>query len=156
SVGQGIAGPLTTRWMGRWSMRPVLSITTIVCVAAITVLALVPMAIVPAMIVGFVGGIALPPVSSAVRTIYPKLVASPQLTPLFSLDAAAQELIWVMGPVVAIFIATQISPIVALLIAAGLMLVGGAWFIASPELGRVRIPRPRGSVGAVMGNRVVL
>ena len=156
SVGQGIAGPLTTRWMGRWSMRPVLAITTIVCVAAIVALALLELEIWAAMLVGLVGGLALPPISSAVRTIYPKLVPSQQLTPLFSLDAAAQELIWVMGPVLAIFVATQISPVIALLIAASLMLLGGIWFIASPELGRIRIPRPRGSIGGVLRKPVVL
>ncbi|HWL60578.1 MAG TPA: MFS transporter [Microbacteriaceae bacterium] len=156
SVGQGIAGPLTTRWMGRWHMRPVLALTTLVCVGAITVLALVDLSIWAAMVVGFVGGLALPPVSAAVRTIYPKIVPAQQLTPLFSLDAAAQELIWVMGPVLAIFVATQISPVIALLIAAGLMLLGGIWFIVSPELGRIRIPRPRGSIGGVLKNPVVL
>lgn len=156
SVGQGLAGPLTTRWMGRWSMRPVLAITSVVCVGAIVALALFVLPIGTTMLIGFAGGISFPPVSAAVRTIYPKMVNSQQLTPLFSLDAAAQELIWVMGPVLAIFVATQISPVIALLIAAGMMLFGGAWFIASPELGRVRIPRPRGSIGAVMKKPVVL
>jgi len=156
SVGQGIAGPLTTRWMGRWSMRWVLALTSVVCVAAILTLAFVIMPIPATMLVGFVGGLAFPPVSSAVRTIYPKIVNSQLLTPLFSIDAAAQELIWVMGPVLAIFLATQVSPVIALVIAAGLMVVGGAWFIASPELGRVRIPRPRGSIGVVLRKPVVL
>ena len=45
----------------------------------------------------------------AVRTIYPKMVNSRQLTPLFSLDASAQEIIWIAGPVVVTFVATQIS-----------------------------------------------
>lgn len=156
SVGQGIAGPLTTRWMGRWGMRPVLILTSLVCVTAIVGLALLELPIWATMLVGFLGGLSFPPVSSAVRTIYPKLVTSQQLTPLFSLDAAAQELIWVMGPVLAILVATQISPVIALLIAAGLMLLGGLWFIASPELGRVRIPRPRGSIGVVLKKPVVL
>ncbi len=49
----------------------------------------------------------------AVRTIYPKMVNSRQLTPLFSLDASAQEIIWIAGPVVTTFVAIQISTVVA-------------------------------------------
>ena len=51
------------------------------------------------MVVGFVAGLSYPPIQPAVRTIYPKMVNSRQLTPLFSLDASAQEIIWVAGPV---------------------------------------------------------
>ena len=35
SVGQAIAGPLTSRWMGVWGMRPVLAITTAICALSI-------------------------------------------------------------------------------------------------------------------------
>src|SRR4029453_10585522 len=63
------------------------------------------------------------------------------LTPLFSLDASAQEIIWVVGPVVTAFVSTQIGTVWGILLAAAMMVVGGIWFCPSPELGRVRIPR---------------
>jgi MFS family permease len=109
SIGQAIAGPLTSRWMGQWGMRPVLILTTSVCAVSMAVVAFVVMPVPLYMAVGFVGGLAVPPVQPAVRTIYPKMVTSAQLTPLFSLDASAQELIWVGGPVITTFVATQIS-----------------------------------------------
>lgn len=156
SVGQAISGPVTSRWMGRWGMRPVLILTTIVCALALLAIALVPMPLWGYMLVGLVGGLSYPPVQPAVRTIYPKMVNSRQLTPLFSLDASAQELIWVAGPVVVTFIATQVSPVIAIFVSVAFLVVGGAWFIASPEVGQVRIPRSRRRFGVVLGRPPVL
>jgi MFS family permease len=34
SIGQATAGPVTSRWMGIWGMRRVLTLTTAVCAAA--------------------------------------------------------------------------------------------------------------------------
>jgi len=156
SVGQAVAGPLTSRWMGAWGMRRVLTLTSVVFIAAVLVIALVPMAIWGAMAVALAAGLANPPIVSAVRTIYPKLVTASMLGPLYSLDAALQELLWIGGPVIATFLATQVSPVVALLTAMAFAVGGGAWFILSPELGRVRIPPPRGGVGAVLRKPVIL
>jgi len=156
SVGQAIAGPLTSRWMGVWGMRKVITLTLVVCAACIFSIALVPMTLPLYMLVGFVGGLSMPPIQPAVRTIYPKMVTSRQLTPLFSLDASAQEIIWVAGPVIATFVATQISTSLAIIVAGSFLIVGGIWFIASPEVGRVRIPRSKRSFGTVLGRKPVL
>jgi MFS family permease len=150
SIGQGIAGPLTSRWMGTWGMRPVLVLTSLVALASMGVIAFVVMPLWGFIVVGFVGGLAVPPVQPAVRTIYPKMVTSGQLTPLFSLDASAQELIWVAGPVITTFVATQIGTVQAICVAMAFLLIGGTWFIASPELGRVRIPRSKRAFGVVL------
>ncbi|MFC0681001.1 MFS transporter [Lysobacter korlensis] len=156
SIGQGIAGPLTSRWMGRWGMRPVLLLTITVCAAAVTTIALVEMPVVLYMLVALIAGLSYPPVQPAVRTIYPKMVTSRQLTPLFSLDASAQELIWIGGPVIATFVSTQISTVLGILLAVIFLLAGGVWFVASPEVGRIRIPRTKRSFGTVMKRPPVL
>lgn len=156
SIGQAIAGPLTSRLMGRLGMRPVLIVTMIVCTTAIVVMALVPLPIVGLMVVGFVAGLSMPPVQPAVRTIYPKVVNSRQLTPLFSLDASAQEIIWVLGPVIATFVAIQVSSTAGILLAAFFLVAGGIWFVALPEVGRVRIPRSRRKLGVVLKKPEVL
>lgn len=151
SIGQAIAGPLTSRWMGVWGMRPVITLTLAVCVASLSIIAFAPTLPVPLyMAVGFVAGISTPPIQPAVRTIYPKMVNARMLTPLFSLDASAQEIIWVVGPVVTVFVATQLSPVLAIAIALGMLVGGGAWFLASPQLGRVRIPRSKRRFGSVL------
>jgi MFS family permease len=157
SIGQAIAGPLTSRWMGVWGMRRVLVLTMIVCATAVGTIALAPaLPIGLYMAIGFVGGLSTPPIQPAVRTIYPKMVNSRQLTPLFSLDASAQEVIWVVGPVITTFLAIQVSTVLAILVALTFLVGGGIWFISSPEVGRVRIPRSKRKLGAVLKKPAVL
>ena len=156
SIGQAVSGPLTSRWMGAWGMRRVLALTLVVCSTAVFVLALVPLSVPAMMGVALVAGLSTPPIQPAVRTIYPKIVNSRQLTPLFSLDASAQEIIWVAGPVLATFVATQIATSAAILLCGIMLVIGGIWFIASPEVGRVRIPRSKRNFGVVLKKPTVL
>ena len=156
SIGQAIAGPLTSRWMGVWSMRKVLVLTMIVCATSIACMAFIEMSVPAYMVVGFIGGLSMPPIQPAVRTIYPKMVNSTQLTTLFSLDASAQEIIWVAGPVLTTFVATQVSTVLAIGIAGIFLVGGGLWFILSPEVGRVRIPRSKRKLGVVLSKPAVL
>jgi MFS family permease len=156
SVGQAVSGPLTSRWMGQWGMRPVLLLTTSICTLSLLTVALAPLPLIGFMAAGLVAGLSYPPVQPAVRTIYPKMVNSRQLTPLFSLDASAQEIIWIAGPVVVTFIATQISTTVGILVSVVFLVGGGLWFLLSPELGRVRIPRSKRKLGSVLTRPAVL
>ena len=156
SFGQAVAGPLTSRWMGRWGMRNVISLTLVVSLISMAAVAFVPMVLAGYMFFGLLGGLATPPIQPAVRTIYPKMVNSRQLTPLFSLDASAQEIIWVMGPVITTFLAIQIAPPVAISVAGLFLLGGGVWFLACPEVGSVRIPPSKRRLGSVMKNGAVL
>lgn len=156
SLGQAIAGPLTSRWMGVWGMRRVLALTLVVCALSIVTIAVAPLTLPLYMVVGLIGGLSTPPVQPAVRTIYPKMVNSTQLTRLFSLDASAQEIIWIAGPVITTFVAVQVSTVAAILLAAVFLVGGGLWFIASPEVGRVRIPRSKRAFGTVLRRPPVL
>jgi MFS family permease len=156
SVGQAVAGPLTSRWMGAWSIRPVLILTTIVCALSMATVAFVPLPLFGYMIVGLVGGLSMPPIQPAVRTIYPKMVNSRQLTPLFSLDASAQEIIWIAGPVLVTFVSIQLSTVLGIVMAMIFLVLGGAWFISSPEVGSVRIPRSKRRLGVVLRRPPVL
>jgi len=156
SIGQAIAGPVTSRWMGYWGMRRVLILTTVVCASGLIVLGTIFLPLVLTMIIAFVMGIATPPVSSAVRTIYPKMVPGNQIVPLYSLDASAQEIIWIFGPVIAVVVSTQVSTMAGMFVLVAFLVVGGAWFILSPELGTMRIPRSRGRMGAVLRRPTVL
>jgi MFS family permease len=156
SFGQAVAGPLTSRWMGRWGMRTVISLTLVVSLISMAAVAFLPMVLAGYMLFGLLGGLATPPIQPAVRTIYPKMVNSRQLTPLFSLDASAQEIIWVMGPVITTFLAIQIAPPVAISVAGLFLLGGGVWFLACPEVGSVRIPPSKRRLGSVLKNGAVL
>jgi MFS family permease len=155
-VGQAIAGPLTSRLMGVWGMRPVLWMTLGGCSVAVACIGWFVMPIPMTMAVAFFAGLSMPPIQPAVRTIYPKMVNSRQLTALFSLDASAQEIIWIAGPVAITFVSTQIGTVEGILMSVAVMVAGGLWFILSPEVGRVRIPRSARKLGAVLRRPPVL
>jgi len=156
SFGQALAGPLTSRWLGHWGMRPVITLTIVVSAASMVGIAFVMMPIGAYIAVGFIGGLATPPIQPAVRTIYPTMVTSKQLTPLFSLDASAQEIIWIAGPVVTTFIATQISTELAIMVAGAFLVFGGLWFLSCRELGEVNIPRSKNKMGVVLRKHAVV
>ncbi|WP_434318109.1 MFS transporter [Leifsonia sp. P73] len=156
SIGQAIAGPMTSRLMGVLGMRTVLWTTLALCSAAVAAIGVFVMPIPLTMAVAFFAGLSMPPIQPAVRTIYPKMVNSRQLTPLFSLDASAQEIIWIAGPVAITFVSTQIGTVEGVLMSVAIMLLGGAWFISSPEVGRVRIPRSKRRFGVVLARPPVL
>jgi len=84
------------------------------------------------------------------------MVNSKQLTPLFSLDASAQEIIWIAGPVATTFIATQISTTWAIMVAGAFLIGGGAWFLSCREVGTVTIPPSRNKMGVVLRKPAVL
>lgn len=156
SVGQAISGPLTSRLMGVLGMRRVLVTTIAVCAAALLAIALLELDLWVYIVLGAITGLSYPPIQPAVRTIYPKMVNGRQLTPLFSLDASAQEIIWIAGPVVVTFVGTQVSTVAGVLLSVAFLVGGGLWFVLSPEVGRVRIPRSKRKFGSVLGRAPVL
>ena len=156
SIGQALSGPVASRLMGRWGMRTVLAVTTVVCAVTLSVIALVPMSLTLMILCSLMVGLTTPPVQPAVRTLYPKIVPGRLISGLYSMDASAQEIIWVLGPVIAVFVATQVSPAAGLMVAVGFMVVGGLWFILSPELARVVIPPSRRRFGAVLSSPTVV
>ncbi len=156
SIGQAIAGPVTSRWMGRWGMRRVLTLTTIVCAASLSAIAYLVVPVAGYVALGFLAGMSTPPIVAAVRTIYAKMVNSTQLTALYSLDASLQEVIWILAPVLITFVATQAGTVVGLTLVVVILVAGGTWFILSPEVGRVRIPRSKRALGKVLTRPPIL
>lgn len=150
SGGQAIAGPITSRMMGKFGTRQVLSVTSLVCALSLIWISLAEMPLWGFILVGLISGLTFPPVQPAVRSIYPKLVDSSRIARLFSLDASAQEIIWVMGPMTITLVSLQISSVVGLQLCSALMILGGAWFIASPELGEVKFGVSESKFGAVL------
>ena len=156
SLGEAIAGPISSRLMARWGMRPLLSVMTIVAVITLSSMAIFPLSVPALVVLGFIGGCSFPPIQPAVRTIYPKLVPNRLLTPLFSLDASAQEIIWIVGPVLTTFVALRVGSVDAVLAAMAFLAAGGLWFITSPSVGQVRIPMSKRRLGGVLSRPPVI
>lgn len=156
SIGTAIAGPIVSRQLSRIGTLPVLLITQCISVASMVVLALVPLPLAGLMALGAVAGAATPPIVPAVRTLYPTLAPNHLLTQLFALDAAFQEIIWVIGPVAITLLVTLTGTTTALLIVAVIQVIGGLAFILAPAVRKLRIPATDRKLGGVLKNSSVV
>lgn len=150
SLGQASFGPVTSRMMSNFGIRKVVGTTIAICCVTITAMAFLPLPPVLLVIFGFIAGATYPPIQPAVRTIYPKMVNPASLTPLFSLDAAAQEIIWIVGPVLATFVAIGVNSVAGIMVSVGFFIVGGLWFMSTPIVGKIAIPLSRTKFGGVL------
>ena len=149
SIGMAAAGPVITRQLNRYGTLPVLLTCLLVTTASLTPLVIFQLPLWAMTLLAAVAGATIPPVQPTVRTLYPKLVPQHLVTPLFSLDAALQEIIWVLGPVVITALVVYLGTVTALL-------VGGMLFILVPAVRGLRIPRATGRFGKVLANPSVL
>lgn len=156
AIGQAFSGPIATRWMATHGVRPVIALLGVVSAVSLTALALLPVHPASAIALALVGGFSLPPVQPAVRATYPTIVSGSKLQSLQSFDAAIQEIIWVAGPVIAVFMATQVSPAAAILAAVAIMAVGLVWFLTAPAIRDITLEPSTGKMGAVLKYPAVL
>jgi len=155
SLGNAVAGPISSRLLGVWGIRQVVMGTILICSATLTVMAFAPMPSWVMMALGVIAGATYPPVQSAVRTIYPAMVEDTQINALYSLDAAAQEIIWIIGPVMTTFVSIQINAVLGIMLAVAFFIFGGLWFITSPAVASVQLPRSNSRFGAVLRRPLV-
>lgn len=128
--------PVLSGLIDRYAPRRVLPIAAVVHAAMLVAIAVAaPLGVHVAVVVGLcvLGGATVPPVSSTTRTLWPQIARDHhERDAIFALDAITQEIIWIAGPLISAFVATTWSPVAAVLIAAGVVLVGTALFVARP------------------------
>lgn len=156
SIGMAIAGPFVSRLMSRFGTVQVLVVTTLASIAALLAMAVLEVPLWADVLAGVLAGAAMPPVVPTVRTLYPRMVQQRLLAPLFSFDAALQEIIWVFGPVLLVGLVAGLGTGPTLLVTIGIQAAGAALFIASPEVRRLRIPPTTRKLGRVLGKAPVL
>jgi MFS family permease len=156
TIGAAVSGPVLGRKIGPWGVQRVIILSTIVTCGCLLAIGLVPMPPLLLIALAAIVGLSSPPIQSSARTIYPTLAPKRQHQLLFSLDATLQELIWIIGPVLATLVAAQFFPAAVLILMAVIQVVGSAWFLSNPEVRTVQIPASAGRLGGVLKNRVVL
>ncbi len=156
TLGVAIGSPLLGRWMGRFGVRRTLLIAASMSTLAITTIGLAPFSGEWLVALCFLVGISSPPIQSAVRTIYPTLVEKRGMGTLYALDASLQELIWVIGPVAATFIAASFDTTTGVLVMAAIQIIGATWFASNREISTLEIPRSQRRLGGVLKQRIVL
>ncbi|NHB85230.1 MFS transporter [Tessaracoccus sp. HDW20] len=145
SIGMAIAGPIVSRQLSRFGTSRLLLVTLAISTASFALLVTLPLHLAGVMALAALGGAAMPPVIPAVRTLYPLLAPQHMLTALFSLDAALQEIIWVIGPVAITLLVSGVGSSTALLIVVAIQIAGGLLFALAHASGRSRSRPPPAS-----------
>lgn len=135
AVSAGVTAPLVGRLIDRVGQTRVLLACGTGCCAAFAALAaaaqlgwrplLAPLAA--------LAGVLLPPLAPCMRALWSTLLGrGPALQAAFSLEAAGQEINFIVGPLLVVALAAAASPAVAMLVI-GLLAFGGTlWFATSP------------------------
>lgn len=155
AVGSGISQPVAGRLVDRLGPARVLLPMCLVHAAGIlTVVALgytsAPTGVVVA--AAAVAGCAMPPVSSVMRTLWSGLLGRREdlVTTAFALDAVLVELVFVSGPLTVALLTALFAPAAALVLSAGISLVGTFVFATRPPT-RAREPSPRAEGAGAFG-----
>jgi MFS family permease len=156
TIGAAISGPLLSRKIGSWGVKRVILTAAIISGLAMAAIAIFESSALTMIFLALVVGLSSPPIQAAVRTIYPTLVPKKQITTLFSLDATAQEIIWVIGPLLATILAAQVSTSFAVLVMAGMQIFGAILFLANREVKQIVIPKSTKKMGGILKNKIVI
>ncbi|MFG2044936.1 hypothetical protein [Dactylosporangium sp. NPDC048998] len=149
-VSQAVATPSLSRAVTAWGAQRVLAVAGAVHAGGMLVLGSAPLNGAVAVTLAVVIGASTPPVVPVVRSLYPALVPAKNVSAMFTLDMTAQEVIWIVGPLLATTLAAS-GFSGAGLIAAGLVAgFGMTWFLLTLGPRSAEIPR------AARGGRGVL
>ena len=154
--GQAVASPVATRLMSRLGIRPVLGTMLGISVMTMIALAVIPVSPLTHIPLGLLLGLTLPPIQPAARAVYPTIVRKSQIQSLQSLDASVQELIWILGPVITVTVATQLGGPMGVLAPAVIGGFGGLWFLTRPAVKKATLAPSTGKMGAVLKKPAVL
>ncbi|HEV7147710.1 MAG TPA: MFS transporter [Pedococcus sp.] len=128
SLGCCVGGPALSRFMDVRGQRTALVVGAVISSAALAGLPWTRG--VMSLVVALLAGLTTPPLEPALRTLWPSVLAPAQVPSAFALDAAAQELIFVLGPL-AVLVA-QVAGAGGGLVAAGAVgVMGTIWFASS-------------------------
>ena len=102
-----------------------------------------------AAVLGLTAGLLQPPVTAVTRTLWPRLAPDARsLNRLFTVDATAQEIVWVIGPALVGLVVALSGPAAALIVTGVIGTTGGILFALEmrplwPSSQRTRhLPRP--------------
>jgi MFS family permease len=152
TIGASISGPLLARLMADFGIRRVVIVSTLTSVAALLGLAFVTPEPIWLIALAFLVGLSSPPIQPAARSIYPQVTPKKLMPALYSLDATAQEIIWVLGPLVATLVAASFGNIPMMITVAAIQVLGTIWFLLNKSVGSIKIPKNKNVLGKALRN----
>jgi len=160
-IGLAAGAPLLGRLIDRRGQTGVLTVTATIATASLAVAGMLPPGADPALllVLAFVTGVFAPPIAPCLRALFGRNLHGDARHGALALDAALQEISFMLGPLVFVTALAAVSPRLGLMGAAGALLAGTLAFAASPESREVpadRSARPRGGALAMPGIRTLL
>lgn len=144
AIAQAICAPQLAKYVDRLGQAKVMRKALAVAVVALTCLAIAAMITGPNTVLyltAAVGGATAGSMGAMVRARWSLVLDDPgQVHIAYSLESALDELVFVIGPVLATFLATTWHPVAGLLVAVAACGIGGFWFLSQ----RATEPAPSG------------
>jgi predicted MFS family arabinose efflux permease len=131
ALGLAIGGPVLGRIVDRLGQPQVLVIASVVAAAAFVSVDLAGTRWGLIVVAMLVAGFTTPPLEPCLRALWPDLVEDDQLDAALSLDAAVQEIVFIVGPMLVAVSAALLGPSSAVWLAAGLGVLGAIVFARS-------------------------
>lgn len=130
--------PIQGRLVDRFGRVPVLAPAAVLQGLALATLVVADRAPAPVLIVlAALGGALMPSLAPTVRALLREVVTDGELRETaYSLESVIQELIWIAGPLVVALVIAFTSPAGAVLLSAGICIVGTLLFVSTPVVRR--------------------
>lgn len=128
SLGACVGGPVLSRVMDVRGQRGTLVLGGVLSSVALAAVPFAPGSL--GLLVALAAGLTTPPLEPALRTLWPSVLPAREVPAAFAVDAAAQELVFVLGPLV-VLLAQGFGAGGGLLAAAVVGVAGTVWFTAS-------------------------
>ncbi|MEW9529677.1 MFS transporter [Microbispora sp. NPDC049125] len=157
AVSGALAGPLLGRMVDRWGQTYVLVVSAVLSCLGLMLIVVDPSSRAAVLAGAVICGGATPPLEPCLRTLWPVLVGQRNLQQAYALDAAAQELVFIGGPLIVAGAVAVAPPKVALVLAALLCLAGVLTLATSRPSREWRgEPGPRDWLGPLRSRALVL
>jgi len=160
AVGQALGGPALARLVDRRGQTAVLATSAMLSSLGFVLLpvaAVSSVSTVGAVVCAAVAGLATPPLEPCLRALWPALVGERRLDAALGLDAASQELIFIVGPLLVAGANAVAGPASSLWVAAALGVVGTVLFLLAPPPRAWRpVPREPHWLGPLRSGRLAL
>jgi MFS family permease len=133
AIAAAVGAPVLGRLVDRVGQVRVLAPTAVLAAIGFVAVAIAPHEEAAVLVGAALAGVATPPLEPCLRVLWPDIVGRDRLERAYAVDSAAQEMLFVTGPLVVAGCVAVVSPVAALWTAAVLGLVGVAIFaLASP------------------------
>src|SRR5690349_19560436 len=154
ALGNAMGAPVNARLVDRLGARVLLVLAAGHATGLLALLALGSVGAPPALLVldAVATGFCLPPVSSVLRALYPRLLSGELVRAAYALDSVLTETIFIAGPLLIAVLVALVGPAAALVLSAAAVTVGATLFYtvlpsrdgarewSSSRLGALRAP----------------